>query len=214
MTRESDKIAREAYPILFISLLGSAALYFFHPLAGACGVLWVVYCLYFFRNPGRVASCDANCLIAPADGVVVYAGLCHEKYFLDKPMQRVTIFMSPFNVHVNRAPATGEVVGIKYHQGCFRAAFRESASHENERTVMRLKTSQGDDIVLVQVAGWFARRIRNYLKTGDRIEMGKIFGLIKFGSRVDVYLPVEYKLAVTGREKVKAGVTVIANAGR
>lgn len=126
-------------------------------------------------------------------------------------MKRVTIFMSPFNVHVNRAPASGKVLDTVHHNGKFLAAFSEKASDENERSAVHLKTTEGDEVVFVQIAGWFARRIKSYAKVGDQLLRGKIFGVIKYGSRMDVYFPDDYDWTVKLNQKVKAGETVIAS---
>ena len=119
--------------------------------------------------------------------------------------------MSPFNVHVNRSPETGEVLDTVHHNGKFLAAFSDKASEENERSAIWLKTTEGDEVVFVQIAGWFARRIKSYAKVGDQLIRGKIFGLIKYGSRMDVYFPEQFESTVKLNQKVKAGETVIAS---
>lgn len=194
-----------------ISLVVTVVLYFVHPIAGALSTVWFLFCVYFFRNPKRSSPQEAGKLIAPADGKVIFVGETEEKHFCKKPMKRVTIFMSPFNVHVNRAPESGEVLDTVHHNGKFLAAFSEKASEENERSAVHMKTKEGDEIVFVQIAGWFARRIKSYAKVGDEMIRGKIFGVIKYGSRMDVYFPDGFESTVQVNQKVKAGVTVIAS---
>lgn len=208
MTDETTPFAREGYKILFFSWLAAIfGLALYRPL-GVILCAWGFFCLYFFRNPKRVAPLGG--VLSPADGKVIFVGPARETHFLNRDMLRVTVFMSPFNVHVNRAPVTGSVKGAVHANGKFMAAFDERASAENERHAHHVVTNEGDDVVFVQIAGWFARRIVSYLKPGERTERGKIFGLIKFGSRMDVYLPGPFKAEVAVGQKVKAGETVIA----
>lgn len=208
MTNDSDKIAREGYVILLIS----AALAFVgmavNLYLGLFLVTWLVFCLYFFRNPYRVTPSTG--LISPADGKIIFIGSDTEKDFLNRDMQRITIFMSPFNVHVNRSPETGVIKNTKHHIGKFLAAFDERASTENERVANHMLTDSGDDIVFVQIAGWFARRIVSYAKPGAKYGRGQIFGVIKFGSRMDVFLPNSYQIQVQMNQKVTAGETILA----
>jgi phosphatidylserine decarboxylase len=185
-----------------------------HPMAGALGLASTIFCVAFFRNPKRVAPTGPGLLIVPADGRVIFVGRAMEPDFLKRDMQKVTIFMSPFNVHVNRSPAAGLVKDKKYHAGKFLAAFDPKASELNERCALHLKTDDDDDVVFVQIAGWFARRIVCYPYLGEYLGRGKIFGLIKFGSRMDVYFPESFCPAVSLNQKVKAGETVLASRGR
>lgn len=208
MTNESDKIAREGHVILLLSAAAAFAGMIVHPYLGALLVLWLAFCLYFFRNPSRVTPPQG--LISPADGKVIFIGRDTEKDFLHRDMQRITIFMSPFNVHVNRAPESGVIKNTKHHFGKFLAAFDERASSENERVTNHMLTDDGSDIVFVQIAGWFARRIVSYAKPGAKYLRGQIFGVIKFGSRMDVFFPDTYQIQVQLNQKVAAGETVLA----
>lgn len=208
MTDDSVPFAREGYKILFFSGLAALSAFAFSRPLGAVLAAWGAFCLYFFRNPKRVPPPDG--MVCPADGKVIFVGPAREHHFLNRGMNRVTIFMSPFNVHVNRAPVTGTVKGAVHKPGKFLAAFDAKASDENERFAHFVTTDDGDEVVFVQIAGWFARRIVSYLKPGDRTERGQIFGLIKFGSRMDVYLPDAFRAEVAVGDKVKAGETVIA----
>jgi len=209
-TTNKDSIAREGLIILGISFLCTVILARFHFMLAVLGTAWFVFCLYFFRNPKRVVPTEANVFIAPADGTILSISEVDEPHFLKKNMMRVCIFMSPFNVHVNRAPESGEVLQSQHIDGQFLAAYDERASNQNERCAVHLKTQAGDEIVFVQIAGWFARRIVNYAKQGDTFNRGEIIGLIKFGSRMDIYLPKSVAVKVALKQKVKAGETIIA----
>lgn len=210
MTNESNILAREGYFILVLFFLLAVVLCLWNLIAGFVGILWFLFCVFFFRNPSRVKEYEKGLLIAPADGRVIHIDTVEESCFLKKPMLKISIFMSPFDVHVNRAPVAGQVVNKKYFKGDYLAAFSKDASEKNERSVLHVKTDNGDDIVFMQIAGWFARRIITYPNVGDDILQGYIFGLIKFGSRMDLYFPKSYKPAVVLRQKVKAGQSVVA----
>ncbi|MFH1355800.1 MAG: phosphatidylserine decarboxylase family protein [bacterium] len=206
-TKEKHILSPEGYPVLLYSFLLALALFLFCPYAGTLGFLWVLFCLYFFRNPKRQQPEQKNVVLAPADGTIIRIEDVEEKNFLNKKMKMVSVFMSPFNVHVNRMPLTASIKDAKHIKGRFKAAFADDAPEKNERFATHLQTAEQKDIVMVQVAGWFARRIFNYLESGDHCAQGKIFGVIKFGSRVDLYLPEDYTVTVDLKQKVKAGLT-------
>lgn len=167
--------------------------------------------LQFFRNPIFKIAVDANNIIAPADGkVVVIEETVEEEYFKDKRIQ-LSIFMSPVNVHVNRTPVAGVVEFFKYHAGKYLVAWHPKSSTENERTTMVLKTSDGTSILVRQIAGAVARRIKWYAKEGQSFEQGEEFGFIKFGSRVDIFLPLGTEIKVNIGDKTKGGRTVLAS---
>lgn len=169
----------------------------------------VLFIVSFFRIPARKLTINERQIIAPADGkVVVIEETVDEEYFKDKRLQ-VSIFMSPANVHVNRNPLSGEVVYNQYHKGKYLVAWNPKSSTENERHSAVIR--KGNVEVLVkQIAGALAKRICNYLEVGQKVEQGNEFGFIKFGSRVDLLLPVGTKVNVQMNEVVKGGVTVIA----
>jgi phosphatidylserine decarboxylase len=210
MIREGEVIASEGYRIIGASLIVAVIAFYFYPVLGAVGFLWFLFCLAFFRNPSRVCPHEPGLLICPADGKVVFVGDDTEPNILKRKMQRISIFMSPFNVHVNRTPATGEVLAVQYQKGRFLAAFDPRASSENERSAVHMRTEDGGEIVFVQVAGWFARRIVCYPKAGELLLRGGIFGMIKFSSRMDVYFSDVYAPAIAVGEKVSAGQTILA----
>lgn len=169
--------------------------------------------LQFFRNPSRdIITTDDRWVYAPADGKVVVIEEAEEpEYFKDKRLQ-VSIFMSPTNVHVNRNPISGIVNYVKYHPGKYLVAWHPKSSTENERTTVVIANSQGE-ILLRQIAGAVARRIKNYLEKGDEVMQGSEMGFIKFGSRVDLFLPLNTQIEVKIGDKVKGNVTVIGRLG-
>jgi phosphatidylserine decarboxylase len=162
----------------------------------------------FFRIPTRVLTIDENAIIAPADGkVVVIEETVDEEYFKDKRLQ-VSVFMSPLNVHVNRNPVNGEVVYSKYHEGKYLVAWHPKSSTENERHSVVIKNGNCE-ILVKQIAGAVAKRIVNYLQPGQQVAQSTEMGFIKFGSRVDLLLPVGTKIEVNLNQPVKGGVTII-----
>lgn len=166
--------------------------------------------LQFFRSPSRKIPINNKHVLAPADGkVVVIEETVEEEYLKDKRIQ-VSIFMSPINVHSNRMPVQGVIDFFKYHPGKYLVAWHPKSSTENERTTIVTKTDSGLPILFRQIAGAMARRIKWYIAEGDRLDQGQEFGFIKFGSRVDVFLPLDAEVKVKIGQKAKGGVTVIA----
>ena len=163
------------------------------------------FCAFFFRDPERFAPSDAAALLAPADGRVTEAGPADEG---EPGTQRVSIFLSIFDVHINRAPAAGEIRAVRYRQGAFRAAFRKDAAARNERNELEMTTERGT-IRIRQIAGVVARRIVCRVGAGDRLALGERFGLIRFGSRTDLLLPAGVTLSVRRGDRVRGGLTVI-----
>ncbi len=166
------------------------------------------FVLNFFRDPERYPPCDENVVVSPADGKIVEI-----KKVLD-PIKgieklRISIFMNIFNVHVNRSPVSGEVQQIKYIPGKFFNASLDKSSEKNERNLISIKTKYGD-FTVVQIAGLIARRIVCWIKKGDKLTIGQRIGMIKFGSRVDLYLPSGYEIIINKGQKVVAGLTILA----
>ncbi len=173
-------------------------------------LVFFILILQFFRNPKRKTFVDDNTVVAPVDGkVVVIEEVFEKEHFNDNRIQ-VSIFMSPVNVHVTRHPITGEVVLSKYHPGKYLVAWHPKASEENERTTVVVKNNLVE-ILYRQIAGALAKRIVNYAKEGENVVQGSDSGFIKFGSRVDVFLPLGTKVNVTLNQKVKGGESVIAS---
>ncbi|MGN6437762.1 MAG: phosphatidylserine decarboxylase family protein [Agriterribacter sp.] len=172
--------------------------------------LFFLFIISFFRVPSRTLTVDNNKIVAPADGkVVVIEEAVDQEYFKDKRLQ-LSIFMSPANVHQNLNPVSGEVVYSQYHKGKYLVAWDPKSSTENERHSVVIKHPQSE-ILVKQIAGAVARRIVNYLKPGQKVEQGGELGFIKFGSRVDVLLPVGTKVHVELNQVVKGGITVLAS---
>lgn len=199
--------------LLFLGLMWLSYQYLytaFFVLMGTILSLLYFFVLYFFRNPKRITISEEGEIIAPVDGKVVVIEETEEnEYFKDKRIQ-VSIFMSPFNVHVCRYPLSGLVKYTKYHPGKFLVAWHPKSSTENERTTVVVEQS-GVEVLFRQIAGALARRIVLYSKEKENVKAGTDFGFIKFGSRVDVFLPLNTEIQVTLHQKTKGGVTKIAN---
>jgi phosphatidylserine decarboxylase len=178
------------------------------PLA-ALGLLLALFSLWFFRNPDRTPPPGAGVVVSPADGRIVYAGESPPGRYALVAGKRVSVFMSPFDVHVNRAPVTGRVASVRYHRGAFHVASVDKASLMNEQNGVAIVTPGGRTITYVQIAGMLARRIVCDLKEGDAVRQGQRVGMIRFGSRVDLYLPAEVRLSVVPGDRVRAGESVL-----
>jgi phosphatidylserine decarboxylase len=212
-------IHKEGYPTLLLSsllllvislLVHRFAHNMFIPVLLLCIGLFV-FLLSFFRNPSRTLSkLDDNTVYAPADGKIVVIEDTEESEYLKIKTKQVSIFMSPLNVHVNRNPIGGDIEFAKYHPGSFLPAWEPKASSENERTTVVYKNPQGKKILMRQIAGALARRIVFYVKSGDKVVQGEDMGFIKFGSRVDLYLPLDADIKVSINQMVEGNRTVIA----
>ena len=189
-----------------VGLVGAAA---GHPAALLPFVLGVGFCLYFFRDPERQPPPGEGLVLSPADGRVLEVVAASEEQFLRAPATRVSIFMSPLDVHVNRNPVSGMVTAVCHTAGKFRAAFADKASLDNERNAVVLETG-GRRYLMVQIAGALARRIICRISPGDRVRRGERMGMIMFGSRVDLYLPLDVRPVVQPGDRVRAGLTVVA----
>lgn len=205
--------------VLLIILIGINALVYYQvpqptivfQLTLAGSIMLYLLILQFFRNPIFSVNRDENNVIAPADGkVVVIEETTEDEYLKDKRIQ-LSIFMSPVNVHVNRTPVAGVVEFFKYHAGKYLVAWHPKSSTENERTTMVIKMANGVSVLVRQIAGALARRIKWYVEDGQSFDQGDEFGFIKFGSRVDVFLPLDAKIKVKIGEKTKGGRTVLAS---
>ena len=206
-TTEKDFFAKEGFLQILIAVILTLLCTLIHPSLGVVAFLWLTFCLVFFRNPKRAHDKRIDGILSPADGKILAIKDVVEPFFLKEKRQCVTIFMSPLNVHMNRIPMTGTIQKIHYHKGKFSAAFHEKSSEHNESNAIHLKTDDGEDIVFIQIAGWMARRIVCYAKPDERWERGQIYGMIKFGSRMDIFLPQGYELTVAKGQLVKAGET-------
>ena len=203
-------IVREGWP--FVGALGSVAL-----LCGLAG--WIIpagllggvtlFTAWFFRNPSRTISREPNVVVSPGDGKVIAIQEEFEPRFLKAKSIRLTVFLNVFDVHVNRMPCAGTVEGISYQPGQFLIASKPEATLRNEQNAVMLKAESGAKVLCVQVAGLIARRIVCWIGQGDRVLRGERFGLIRFGSRMDTFLPLGSKIRVAVGDRVKGGETIV-----
>lgn len=203
-------IAREGWPFLALAI-AAAVLVSWFSLAWSIP-LWLVavFVLQFFRDPGRVAPGDAKTVVSPADGRIVAVEKVRDPY-LDREAIKISVFMNVFNVHSNRAPVDGAVKQVWYKAGKFVNAALDKSSAENERNALWIHADVGADVVCVQVAGLIARRILCYVKADDRLQRGQRYGFIRFGSRLDLYLPPNARVKAALGDKVYAASTVLAS---
>jgi len=177
-------------------------------LGGSFAVIYILV-IQFFRYPQRKIVQDENVIISPADGKICEIKETIETEYLKTKCLQVSIFMSPTNVHINWIPIPGQVTYMKHKDGEFYAAFKDKSAEENERTVTAVKIKDGREIVMKQIAGAMARRIINYVEVGDVVDQKTELGFIRFGSRVDLYLPLDTKINVKLKDKVKGSQTII-----
>jgi phosphatidylserine decarboxylase len=203
-------IAREGWPFLALAVIIALLLSWLAPWwLAILGWLAVIFVAQFFRDPAREPPAQANAVLAPADGKVVRVERARDPY-LDRDALKISVFMNVFNVHSNRSPVDGTVTNKWYHPGTFINAALDKASLDNERCALHLRTATGADVTCVQVAGLIARRILCYVEKDQRLERGQRYGFIRFGSRVDVYLPTTAKPTVAPGDIAYATATVIA----
>ena len=203
-------IAQEGYPFIIFSLVITVFISFF-------GIFWLIilmlaitfFVVWFFRNPERYFQDEEKLVISPADGKVIKIDNVEITGTIDGKYKKISIFMNVFNVHVNRAPYSGKIEAINYHEGKFLSANLDKASVDNERNEVMIRTEDGRALWAVQIAGLIARRIVFWFNVGSTVEKGDRFGLIRFGSRVDLYLPEDSKITVKLGDKVKSGETPI-----
>lgn len=202
-------IAREGWPFLGIAF-GVALLVAFYSLAWSIP-FWIIaiFVLQFFRDPARVIPQKQNAILSPADGRIVVVEKALDPY-AGREALKISVFMNVFNVHSNRAPVDGKIEKVQYFPGKFVNADLDKASTENERNALTITTGGGQVVTCVQVAGLIARRILCYVKAGDTLNRGQRYGFIRFGSRVDVYLPLTASPKVTVGDKVSATETILA----
>lgn len=202
-------IASEGYPFILVSILVVIICWFIFKPAVLPLLVWTIFVIAFFRDPERLIPFDKNAIVSPADGKVIVVEKVFDDRFLKTEVIKISIFMNVFNVHVNRNPVSGKIAGVFYNPGKFISANLDKASLENEQNAVVVETEDGKRVVYVQIAGLIARRIVSNLKEGDISERGKRFGMIRFGSRLDVYLPIEYKVNVQVGDKVRAGSSIL-----
>ena len=206
------KIHNEGYKFIVIFIIGTIILYFISGFLGFVGLVLTIWCYYFFRDPDRISIDDENYLTSPADGLVLQVIETEgpkELGLENKKFTKVSIFMNVFDCHVNRTPCSGKISQILYKPGKFINASFDKASEENERNYYKIQNSFGEDVVVVQIAGLIARRIVNESHEGKELEQGERIGMIRFGSRADLYFE-NYKPLAKVNQKTIAGETLIA----
>ncbi|MDR2001092.1 MAG: phosphatidylserine decarboxylase [Zoogloeaceae bacterium] len=202
-------IAREGWPFLSVALIVAAAVTWFCGLWSIPFWLIALFVLQFFRDPPREVTGNSKSVLSPADGRIVAIQPVRDPW-LDRDALKVSVFMNVFNVHSNRSPVDGEIIQRWYHAGKFVNADLDKASEENERNALHFRCADGQDITCVQVAGLIARRILCYAEAGAKLTRGQRYGFIRFGSRVDLYLPTTAHIKVTIGDKVRATSTLLA----
>ena len=208
--KHNEIVAREGWIFVAFFLAAAAVLYIFTGYWGAVpAVVLALFCIYFFRNPKRIISDDAAAIVAPADGVIMDIEPVMEERFIHGQAIRVRIFLSLFNVHINRSPVDCEVVWVQKVGGKFLPAYKTEAGTVNVRNYLGLNAN-GQKILLVQITGLVARRLVCWVSPGDLLQRGERFGLIRFGSCTELYLPTDASIEIQAGEKVKGGETVIA----
>ena len=210
-------IHREGIPFIAIFVAVNVGLFWLSVILGASFLPLTLWCVAFFRDPERTPPSGEHLIVSPADGVllpIVEATPPEELELGSEPRKRLSIFMNVFDVHVNRMPVSGEVIALSYRHGRFFNASFDKASVHNERMAARIRPSgsldPAADLAVVQIAGLIARRIVCDLKVGDRVKRGARYGMIRFGSRLDVYLPLSARIVIKEGSVTKAGVTVLA----
>ena len=208
--RRYPLLAREGWPHVVIATIVAVAIHYYGGMLLAIP-FWVavIFVLQFFRDPPRKIPVDPRLVVCPADGKIVSVGPADDPY-LKRRALRISVFMNVFNVHSNRMPVAGAVGQRWYHRGKFLNAALDKSSLENERNALSIRTDDGRDVVVVQVAGLIARRILCYVQPDQRVERGERYGFIRFGSRVDVYLPIDARVRVSLGVSVKGGSDILA----
>lgn len=203
-------VAKAGYPLIFASAFTTGVFALLALIVPALFCLAVTFFIcYFFRDPDRVIPNNYGAVVSPADGKVIIAGQEDNSPFFEGKCRKISIFMSVFNVHVNRIPHEGEVERVNYYPGKFFSANLNKASKDNEHNAIFLKTGDGRKICVVQIAGLIARRIICKLQKGDKVARGERLGMICFGSRLDIYLPDDADLNVKVGDKVNAGTSIL-----
>ncbi len=210
MEKNISAVRRERLPFLAGSLILTIAVAFLQVtwLTVFFGLL-TVQVFWFFRDPQRTVPDGKNLVVSPADGKVVVVAEAEEERFLKGKAKKISIFLNVFDVHVNRVPSTGRVLAITYQPGKFLAADKALASTENEQNAVFLETDSGHRMVFIQIAGLIARRIVCWTREGSQLERGERYGMIRFGSRTDIFLPLDTEIKVSLGDRVKGGTSVI-----
>lgn len=210
MLKPQVPVAKEGYPFIGFAAFCTIVMAILNlPVATITLLIVTTFVLCFFRDPERFIPTREDALVSPADGKVILVKKVVDNQFTEGEVLKISIFMNVFNVHVNRIPFRGKVDKVLYKTGKFYSADSDRGGLENEQCATIISTPQGKTVVFVQIAGLIARRIVCWLEPGDAVDKGKRFGLIRFGSRVDLYLPIDTDISVKTGEKVRAGETII-----
>jgi len=202
-------VVKDGYPhIIIFILIAFIVAYIFNPIYAVIPAVLAIYLAYFFRNPKRITPPDDSLLYSPADGTVMAVEDFYDDEYLDEDAIKVTIFLSVFNVHVNRSPMRGQIKYQRYTCGGFVPAYKKAASFENERHAIGLENDKSR-ILVIQIAGLLARRIVSWTTLGHNLEQGQCYGMIKFGSSTEIVMPKSVDILVKKGDKVKGGITVI-----
>jgi phosphatidylserine decarboxylase len=210
--RDRVPVVKEGYPFIFFAALLTVTVAMLHITSVAIlGLIATGFVLYFFRDPQRIVPSDPKTVVSPADGFVIEIKEMSppDVSSLDVLYRRISVFMTVFDVHVNRSPCSGKILKVHHEPGKFLAAQKSDAPLRNERNTVIIETSQGERIVVVQVAGLIARRIVFWHQEGSEIRKGERIGMIRFGSRVDLYVPLNWEVKVSRGQRVKAGETIL-----
>jgi len=207
-------IHKEGYKFIFIFAIATALLAMLSNFLGLIGLVATLWCIFFFRDPERIIPIEENVIVSPADGVITKVEYDVEAPtelgFGKKKFNKISVFLNVFNVHVNRVPVAGTITKVVYREGKFLSANADEASTENERNAVVVKTKDGHEIIFVQVAGLVARRIVSDLKEGQEVQIGQKYGIIRFGSRADIYFPETVEIKSLLGQTMIGGETIIA----
>ena len=211
-------IHREGYKFVVIFAIITAILAIFSSKIGLIGLVLTIWCVFFFRDPERIIPVDDNIIVSPADGKVIKVefgvdapkDIILDAKYKDVKWNKISVFLNVFNVHVNRIPLSGKIIKTSYKPGKFLSANVDEASEQNERNAILLQDEKGNDIIFVQVAGMVARRIISDVKEGQNVKIGDRYGIIRFGSRADMYFPENIEIKALLGQTMIGGETVIA----
>lgn len=209
----SFPVHKEGYKLILIFALVTIVFLLINDFLGIIGIVLTLWCVFFFRDPNRIIPVEENVIVSPADGVVTrieYGVEAPPEAGFEHKVNKISVFLNVFNVHVNRVPASGKIKKVIYSPGKFLSANLDEASEENERNLAIMKTEKGNEIAFAQVAGLVARRIYSELKDGQNVNVGDRYGIIRFGSRADIYLPENIKIGVLVGQTMIGGETIIA----
>lgn len=209
-SQKAFPVASTGFPIIYASAFATLVFAMLGlTIPALLGLIVTLFVCYFFRDPDRAVPQQTGAVVSPADGRIVFVSQTEEERFYKGPCLKISIFMSVFNVHVNRIPYESEVKDISYYPGKFFSANLDKASKLNEHNAVLLQTEAGVEIAVVQIAGLIARRIVCGLQAGDKVKRGQRFGMICFGSRVDLYLPANFRAKIHVGDTVRAGTTIL-----